>query len=178
MASARSSSATNPTVLILGLAFSWLAQPGWAAAEVGPLAQNDSPIRARRPVPDDPLAGLPSDDGAVPAKARAGASAGKAAAACTIDGKPANARDIGDLRATLALIQRGPRSWPCPTGSTSASAGLRVTVEGSGKIAMAEPVGAAANVAAAIAKKLAGKTIAGRREGATTGTVWLTFTPR
>jgi hypothetical protein len=54
---------------------------------------------------------------------------------------------------------------------------LRITVESNGKITAAEPVGAAADVAAAIAKKLTGKSIAGRREGSTVGTVWLTFTP-
>jgi hypothetical protein len=163
--------------LLLGLATPLLARTDAATAAVGPLAQNDSPIRARQQVPDDPLAGLPSEDTGRPSKARTGATAGKNAATCAVDGKPANAREIGDLRATLALVQRGPRSWPCPATEASGGAGLRITVESNGKITAAEPVGAAPDVAAAIAKKLTGKSIAGRREGSTTGMVWLTFSP-
>lgn len=165
-------------ILFLGLLTPWFAQTESALAESGPLAQNDSPIRARQPVPDDPLAGLPSEETGRPSKVKAGARTGKAGAACAIDGKPANAGDIGDLRATLALVQRGPRSWPCPAAATSAGTGLRITVDGTGRITGAEPVGAVPDVATAIARKLTGKSIAARREGATTGTVWLSFTPR
>jgi hypothetical protein len=150
-----------------------------AVVSAGPRTQNDSPIRARRDVPDDPLAGLPSDDSRRPSRPSKGGKArgAKARATCLVDGKPANHRDIGDLRATLAVVARGPRYLPCPDGPASAAIGLRVTVDGDGKITGAEPVGGAPRVSEAVARRLVGKSIAARREGSTTGTVWLAFTP-
>jgi hypothetical protein len=146
-----------------------------AISAVGPLALDSGPIRPRRDVPDDPLAGLPTDDGGRSGKGKGGA--GKAPAACTVDAKPVNPREIGDLRATLALVQRGPKSWPCPPRSAGRSAVLRVTIDGAGKVTAAEPTGGASEVAAAIAKRLTGKSIAPRPQGATTGSVLLTFSP-
>ncbi len=164
------------TIPLFGLLGPLLAG-SWAGAAVVPLADN-SLIRARQQVPDDPLAGLPSDDGGRPDRpSKVGkTSSAKAPATCAVDGKPANQRDIGDLRATLAVVQRGPKYLPCPD-PPDAGIGLRITVDGNGKITAAEPVGASAEASATIAKKVSGKSIAARREGATTGTVWLVFTP-
>jgi len=139
----------------------------------GPLALDSNPIRPRRQVPDDPLAGLPSEDLGRPGRGKSGA--GKSSALCKVDGKPANARDIGDLRAALAFVERGPKSWPCPARSTGNSPGLRITIDGAGKITAVEPAGGNSDVASAIAKKLTGKSIAPRPQGSTTGTVLLTF---
>jgi hypothetical protein len=152
-----------------------------ASAAVGPaeLLADNGLVRARRQVPDDPLAGLPSEDGGRPSRpGKSGkAASGKPPATCSVDGQPANPRDIGDLRATLAVVQRGPKYLPCPAQPPSAGIGLRITVDGNGKITAAEPLGRTPEVSASIAKKLSGKSIAARREGATTGTVWLVFTP-
>jgi hypothetical protein len=169
------------SLTFLGL-LAWLLVPTLASAEMGawgPLADG-SLIRARQHVPDDPLAGLPPENGGRPSRSSRGgkAAAAKTAATCSVDGRPANPRDIGDLRATLAVVQRGPKIVACPAQSLDATIGLRITVDGAGKITAAEPLGAAAEVAAAMAKRLSGKSIAARRDGATTGTVWLVFTPK
>lgn len=140
----------------------------------GPLALDGNPIRPRRDVPDDPLAGLPSEDDGRPGKSKHGR--GRTTVSCNLGAGAANPRDIGDLRATLAFVQRGPSTWPCPPRTAGNSAGLRITIDGTGKITTAEPVGPASEVAAAIAKRLLGKAIAPRAEGSTTGTVMLTFT--
>jgi hypothetical protein len=52
---------------------------------------------------------------------------------------------------------------------------LRVIIDGAGKVTAAEPAGGDANVAVAMAKRLAGKSIAPRPEGSTVGIVVLTF---
>ena len=149
-----------------------------AVDALGPLAESTL-VRARRQVPDDPLAGLPAEDGGRPSRPSKGGKAAhaKAQATCSVDGQPANQRDVGDLRATLAVVERGPKYVACPAQWPSAPIGLRITVDGAGKITAAEPVGAASEVSAAIAKKVSGKTIAARRDGATRGTVWLVLAP-
>lgn len=146
-----------------------------AIGAAGSVALDGNPIRPRRQVPDDPLAGLPTEDGGQPGKSKGGG--GKPTAACAVDAKPANPRDIGDLRAALAFVQRGPKSWPCPPRSAGNGAGLRIAIDGAGKVTAAEPAGPASDVAAALAKKLTGKSVAPRPEGSTAGTVLLTFTP-
>ncbi|MBN2574991.1 MAG: hypothetical protein JXP73_10550 [Deltaproteobacteria bacterium] len=164
-----------PTLLVCLAAH--LAQAATANAGIeasGPLALDGNPIRPRRQVPDDPLAGLPTEEDGRPSKGKGGRSK---TAACNLDAKAANARDIGDLRATLAFVQRGPRIWPCPPRSAGNGAGLRLSIDEAGKITAAEAVGPATGVAAAIAKKLTGKSIAPRAAGPTSGTVLLTFTP-
>ena len=110
-----------------------------------------------------------------PGRGKTGAN--KGASQCKLDGKPANPRDIGDLRAALAFVERGPRSWPCPARATETSLALRVTVDGTGKISTVDAASGDAALAAGIGKKLAGKAIAPRASGATTGTVVLTFAP-
>jgi hypothetical protein len=141
-----------------------------AVDATGPLAWQSGAIRPRQPVPDDPLAGLPSEDDQ-PGRGKSG----KGAAVCKLDGTPASARDIGDLRAALAFVQRGPKSWPCPARATSKTVGLRITVDGSGKITAVEAATGDVAIATSLAKKLTGKSIAPRAQGATTGTVLVTF---
>jgi hypothetical protein len=127
-------------------------------------------VRPRRPVSDDPLDGLPADD-----PGRPGKTGNRAAASCKIDAAPANPRAIGDLRATLAFVQRGPKAWPCPARAAAGAVGLRIAIDGAGKITAVEATLGDPATAAGMAKKLTGKTIAPRAEGGTTGTVLLTF---
>jgi hypothetical protein len=141
---------------------------------LGPLAADHGPIRARRDVPDDPLAGLPTEDSGRPGRRK---DDNRTARRCKLDARAANPLDIGDLRATLAFVQRGPRAWPCPPQAKDRSVGLRITVEDSGKITTVETTAGNVAVAASIAKKLTGKSIAPRPQGATTGNVVLTFLP-
>jgi hypothetical protein len=146
-----------------------------AIGAAGPMALDHNPIRAKQQVPDDPLAGLPPEDGGKPSRGKGGA--GKGGNQCRLDAKPANGRDIGDLRAALAFVERGPRSWPCPGAAAGNGVGLRVAIDGAGKVTAAEPAGGEPGVALAIAKKLTGKSIAPRPAGSTTGTVLVTFSP-
>jgi hypothetical protein len=141
-----------------------------AVAATGPLAAEGGLVRPRRPVPDDPLDGLPSED-----PGRPGKTGNRAAASCKIDAAPANPRAVGDLRATLAFVQRGPKAWPCPARSPAGTVGLRITIDSAGKITGVEAALGDPATAAGIAKKLTGKTIAPRTEGGTTGTVLLSF---
>jgi hypothetical protein len=155
------------------LACAFTLSPGSAAATAtatGPLAAEGGLVRPRRPVPDDPLDGLPSED-----PGRPGKTGNRAAASCKLEAAPANPRDIGDLRATLAFVQRGPKAWPCPARASAGALGLRIAIDGAGKITAVEAAVGDPAMAAGIAKKLAGKTIAPRAEGGTTGTVLLTF---
>jgi len=139
------------------------------------LALDSNPIRGKQPVPDDPLAGLPSEDFGRPGRGKGGAGAGKGANACKVEASPASVRDIGDLRAALAFVQRGPKSWPCPPRAAGGGFGLRIAIDGTGKITAVESAMGDPAVASAMAKKLAGKSIGPRAQGATTGTVLLTF---
>jgi hypothetical protein len=164
--------------LLALLACSFLALgPTAASAAIdasGPLAADAGLIRPRRQVPDDPLAGLPPENAGRPARGKGG---GKGATLCKLDSAPADPRDIGDLRAALAFVERGPKSWPCPARAAGNSVGLRISVDGAGKITTVEATGGDAAAAAGLTKKLTGKAIAPRAQGATTGTVRLTFAP-
>lgn len=129
----------------------------------------------RQIVPDDPLAGLPTGDEPANQPAR-GKPTGKGAHACQVNANAANNREIGDLRATLAFLQRGPRSWACPAEQgRGGEVRLRIAVDGTGRITEVQPAGGDGNVAAALAKKLVGQAIAPRPDGPTQGTVVLSF---
>jgi len=138
------------------------------------LESGDGLIRQKQPVPDDPLAGLPTgsgDQNDQPDRAKPGS---KGSRSCRLDASPANSRDVGDLRATLAFVKRGPETWACPQGGP-AEIRLRVTVDVDGKITEAQPVGGDPTLASGLAKKLVGQSISPRPEGPTQGTVILRF---
>ena len=139
------------------------------------LATSHDLIRPKQQVPDDPLAGLPADDGRGRGKGGSGAI-GKAT--CAVKAEAANDRDIGDLRATLAFVKHGPKSWPCPARSAATDVRLRIGIDGAGKITTAEPVSGDTVAAIAMAKRLPGKSIDPRAEGATVGIVIVTFAGR
>jgi hypothetical protein len=148
-----------------------------AAAPVASLTRvlGHDRIRPRQDVPDDPLAGLPSqisDDGRGHVKGGGGASA---RAVCGVQVAAANVRDIGDLRATLAFVKHGPASWPCPRRAAQIEVRLRIGIDGAGKITAAEPVAGISGITSAMAKQLTGKAIGPRDGGATVGIVVVTF---
>jgi hypothetical protein len=149
------------------------SQPA-AAAPAGspPRVFGHDLIRPKQEVPDDPLGGLPSDDGN---GHRNGAGGGNARATCAIKVNPANDRDIGDLRAALAVVKHGPKAWPCPPRAAQSDVRLRISIDGAGKITAAEPVAGDSGIASVTAKRLTGKAIAPRAGGATVGIVVLTF---
>jgi hypothetical protein len=136
------------------------------------LASAPGLIRQKQQVPDDPLAGLPGtgDDRGD----QGGKNGGKGVRSCRISANPANPREIGDLRATLAFVERGPKAWPCPpTQAATTEVRLTIAVDGSGRITSTEPAGGDRNLAAAMAKRLVGQAISPRPEGPTRGTVVL-----
>jgi hypothetical protein len=126
-------------------------------------------VHAKQSVPDDPLAGLPSDDGSErsPGKKHSGK------AVCAVNAAPSSAHEIGDLRAALAFVKLGPTAWACPERSDRAEIRLRIGIDGAGKITTAESVAGEVGVGNAMAKKLLGKTVGPRSEGPTVGIVVL-----
>ena len=132
-------------------------------------------ISPKQPVPDDPLAGLPTDDGSSRGHGKGGSGATNRS--CALKASAANERDVGDLRATLAFVKYGPQAWPCPGRADRGEVRLRITIDGAGKVTAVEPAAGDASIATAIAKRLAGKSVAPRPEGATVGIVVLTFAP-
>jgi hypothetical protein len=126
----------------------------------------------RRTVPDDPLAGLPSE-GEQNDRSERGKPGAKGTRSCRIDAKAVDPRNVGDLRATLAFVARGPRAWPCP--QPLADVRLVMTVDGSGRISEVRNAGSDGAVAGALAKRLVGKSISPRPQGPTEGTVVLSF---
>lgn len=138
------------------------------------LVSGDGLVGQKQQVPDDPLAGLPTgsgnDDGH-PASTKPSSKGSR----CQLDARPVNARDVADLRATLAFLKRGPRTWACPSSGQASDVRLRVTVDVDGRITEAEPAGGDAKVASGLAKRLLGQSITPRPEGPTQGTVVLSF---
>jgi hypothetical protein len=128
-------------------------------------------------VPDDPLAGLPEEGGDRNGQRDRGKNVSKAGRSCQIDAKAADTRSVGDLRATLAFVERGPRAWPCPQRPL-ADLRLAMTVDGSGRISEVRHSGGDDAVAAALAKRLVGKSISPRPQGPTEGTVVLSFSAK
>ena len=166
-----------PTLLVRLLVASLASAPLTTAAapSMAPfLVFSHDLIRQKQQVPDDPLAGLPTDDGNRRERGK-GSSGGSRRAACAVKVNAANDRDIGDLRATLAFVKHGPKFLPCPGHAAQSDLRLRISIDGNGKISAAEPVAGDDRVANAVARKLAGKSIGPRDEGATVGIVVVTF---
>ena len=130
-------------------------------------------ISQKQPIPDDPLAGLPTDDSGGHRKNRSGTSN----RACALSSKPANDRDLGDLRAALAFVQYGPSAWSCKARDAKGELRLRITISGVGTITAVEGVGENPGMATAMGKRLMGKSIATRHDGTTAGEVVLTVVP-
>jgi hypothetical protein len=141
----------------------------------GPVATGPGLIRDKQPVPDDPLAGLPTGAGDEGARNKGGG--GKSQRLCRVDAAAADPREIGDLRATLAFVKRGLTSWSCPARTAGSNEiRLRIAVDGSGKITDVEPAGGDSDIARALAKKLVGKTTAPHLDRPTLGTTVLKLT--
>jgi len=163
-------------VTLTSLLLFWLGSPGgtWASPVTPPaVVSGEGLVHAKQSVPDDPLAGLPSDDGG---ERSPGKKPHSGKSACAINAAPSSNREIGDLRAALAFVKLGPSAWACPERSDHAEIGLRISIDGDGKITAAEDVAGEAGVANAIAKRLLGKAVDPRAEGPTVGVVVLKFT--
>jgi len=140
------------------------------------LVSGDGLVGQKQQVPDDPLAGLPTGSGNDDGHPASTKPSSKGSRSCRLDARPVNARDVADLRATLAFVKRGPRTWACPSPGRASDVRLRVTVDVDGRITEAEPAGGDATVASGLGKRLLGQSITPRPEGPTQGTVVLSFT--
>ncbi|HEY5283411.1 MAG TPA: hypothetical protein VIM14_11535 [Polyangia bacterium] len=150
--------------------------PATAGPAIPPLiVSGQGLISPKQPVPDDPLAGLPTEDGGNRERGKKGSPGGNTA--CALKASAANERDVGDLRATLAFVKHGPQSWPCPSRADRGDVHLRISIDSAGKVTAVDPAAGNASVTAAIAKRVLGKSVSPRPEGSTIGIVVLTFTP-
>jgi hypothetical protein len=152
-----------------------LANPGHLAARSGGL------ISDRRDVIPDPLSGIPEEDD----KGRGGRGRGGQGGAqgqhraqtadpkgsCRLEIKPESDRAIGDLRAVVAFMQRGPRTVACPATATPAPIRLRLTIDGSGTITAVERLSGDEKLGENLVRKLAGQVSESKITSATTGVV-------
>jgi len=146
----------------------------WASPATMPVViSGQGLVNSKQSVPDDPLAGLPNDDSG--GRPSPGKKTHSGKAVCPINAMPSSNREVGDLRAALAFVKLGPAAWACPERSDPAEIRLRISIDGAGKITAAESVAGEAGVADAIAKRLLGKAVGPRTEGATVGVVVLKF---
>ena len=126
-------------------------------------------ISDRRQVPPDPLAGLPQEE---PGPKRHGRDRERNAAnkaTCRLEAKPESDREIGDLRAAVAVIQRGPKTVPCTSGQTTNPLRLRLSMDGAGKIAAVERLSGDEKLAGDLVRRLLGQVSLSKVTSATTG---------
>ena len=134
-------------------------------------------IRDRRQVPPDPLAGLPEEEPDQRRrghdKERNGQSAhshdagGKAT--CRLEAKPESDREVGDLRAAVAVIQRGPRTEPCTAAQIANSLRLRLSIDSEGKITAVERLSGDDKLGDELGRRLVGQVSLSKITSATTG---------
>jgi hypothetical protein len=138
-------------------------------------ARSTGLISDRRQVPADPLAGLPEEEVGQSGRGRAkngqgarGHDAG-GKATCQLEAKAENEREVGDLRAAVAVIQRGPRSEPCTAAQIAVSLRLRLSIDGGGKITAVERLSGDEKLGEDIGRRLVGQVSLSKVTAATTG---------
>jgi hypothetical protein len=153
--------------LALSLAVSFLVAPrAWAQGGL---------IQERRPIPDDPLAGLGEDGGG----GRTGKTPArpKAATHCRLAPRAADGDAIGDLRAMLLALRHAPPSLPCsPAQVAQGELRLRIAISGPGKVERIDVLKGDPRLANAIAGRLQHRTCAARPQGGTVGEIILAIT--
>jgi hypothetical protein len=149
-----------------------MANPGLLAARPGGL------ISDRRDVSLDPLAGIPEEEtdrrgrdrgrsGQGGSHGQTRAQNGDAKGSCRLEISPESDRSVGDLRAVVALIQRGPKTIPCPVNPLR----LRLTIDSGGKITAAERLSGDAKLGEMLIRKLVGQVSESKITSTTTGVV-------
>jgi hypothetical protein len=160
-------------VTLASASLTWLGAQALALASPGAPVAISEPglVHAKQSVPDDPLAGLPSDERSErrPGKRHSGK------ALCAINAAPSSDREIGDLRAALAFLKLGPTGWICRDRSDT-EIRLRIGIDATGKITAVERVEGDAGVSNTMAKMLLGKAVGPRAENPTVGIVVLKLT--
>ena len=132
-------------------------------------------IRDRRQVPPDPLAGLPEEE---PEQRRRGrdrnepgahAHGAAAKATCRLEATPESDREVGDLRAAVAVIQRGPRTEPCTAAQMASPLRLRLAIDSEGKITSVERLSGDEKLGDELGRRLVGQVSLSKVTSATTG---------
>ena len=142
-----------------------------------PAAQADRAIGARqtglisdrRQVPPDPLAGLPEEE---PVQRRRGREKERSAGTkptCRLEARPESDREVGDLRAAVAVIQRGPKTAPCTSAQIGNPLRLRLSLDGAGKITAVERLSGDPKLGDDLGRKLVGQVSLSKVTSATTG---------
>ena len=134
-------------------------------------------ISDRRQVPSDPLAGLPEEEAGQSGHGRdkernSQAAHGRDAggrATCKIVVGPESDREVGDLRAAVAVIQTGPSTWPCTSAQTANPLRLRLSIDSAGKITLVERLSGDQKLGDHLVRRLAGQVSLSKVAAVTTG---------
>jgi hypothetical protein len=135
-------------------------------------------ISDRRQIPPDPLGGLPDED---PERRPRGHDKGKngqgarSRTTCRIEAHPESDREVGDLRAAVAVMQRGPRTTPCMAAQIANPLRLRVSIDGQGKITAVERLSGDEKLGDDLAAKLVGQASLSKVNSPTTGVTQIRF---
>ncbi len=97
-------------------------------------ADSQGLIRDKRQVSSDPLDGIPEEDPSQKGKSKPHGDKNK----CRLSATPADDRNVADLRSTVAVIQRSPKSVPCP-GDLSPLR-LSISIDARGRISSVERI--------------------------------------
>ena len=135
-------------------------------------AQPAGLIRDRRQIPPDPLGGLPDEDSERRPRGRDKGKNGQGAggkANCRLEAQPDSDSEVGDLRAAVAVMQRGPRTTPCTAAQIANPLRLRVSIDGQGKITAVERLSGDEKLGTDLAAKLVGQVSLSKVTSATAG---------
>lgn len=129
-------------------------------------------ISDRRQIPPDPLGGLPEEDPERRPRGRDKGKNGQGAGGkptCRLEAKPESDREVGDLRAAVAVIQRGPRTAPCTAAQMANPLRLRLSIDSTGKITAVERLSGDEKLGNDLAARLVGQVSQSKITSATTG---------
>jgi hypothetical protein len=126
-------------------------------------------IRDRRQVPPDPLAGLPEEEPGPKRRSREKERSAGTKATCRLEARPENDREVGDLRAAVAVIQRGPKTAPCAAAQTVNPLRLRLSIDSGGKITAVERLSGDPKLGDDLGRKLVGQVSLSKVTSATAG---------
>ena len=140
-------------------------------------------IGDRRQVPLDPLAGLPEEEPDQRRRGRDRERNGQSAhghdaggkATCRLEAKPESDREVGDLRAAVAVIQRGPKTEPCTAARTADPLRLRLSIDSGGKIISVERLSGDEKLGDDLGRRLVGQVSLSKVTSATTGVAQIRF---
>jgi hypothetical protein len=140
-------------------------------------------ISDRRQVPPDPLAGLPEEEPVQRRRGRdkdrngQGAHGHDAAAkpTCRLEARPESDREVGDLRAAVAVIQRGPKTAPCTAAQIANPLRLRLSIDSVGKISAVERLSGDEKLGDDLGRRLVGQVSLSKVTSATTGTAQISL---